>query len=579
MTIAEKLKHKYALSDTGAKGMLRAIAAVTLSNLVLMLPVGLLYKLASCLLDGTAPAEQSTFFIIAIIAVLLLIALTAVIQYRATFLSTYIESGVRRRTLAEKLRKIPLSFFGKKDLADLTNTIMTDCAMIETGSSHWIPELAGAVISTTLVVISLFFFEWRMALAAVWVMPVAFIIVLCSRKLMGKVQEKTVKYRIDCLDGIQEGLETLRDLRSYNMTDTYSEGLNKKIKAVEKHAIVAEFANAAFVCAAQMILKFGISTVAVVGGSLLVKGEISALTFFMFLLVVTRMYEPLQIALQNLAAIISIDVNCKRMDDILSHEEQTGSEVLTNKGYDIVFDHVAFSYKDGEQVLSDVSFTAKQGEVTALIGPSGGGKTTVSRLAARFWDNDKGKITVGGMNVSEIDPEKLLSLYSIVFQDVTLFNNTVMENIRIGKKDATDEEVMAAARLAHCEEFVEKMPEKWNSMIGENGSELSGGERQRISIARAFLKDAPIILMDEATASLDVDNESLIQESVSKLIRNKTVLIIAHRMRTVDGVDKIVVLKDGKVAESGTPAELKNANGIYKHMFDVQLCTEQWKYQ
>lgn len=579
MTIAEKLKHKYALSDTGAKGMLRAIAAVTLSNLVLMLPVGLLYKLASCLLDGTAPAEQSTFFIIAIIAVLLLIALTAVIQYRATFLSTYIESGVRRRTLAEKLRKIPLSFFGKKDLADLTNTIMTDCAMIETGSSHWIPELAGAVISTTLVVISLFFFEWRMALAAVWVMPVAFIIVLCSRKLMGKVQEKTVKYRIDCLDGIQEGLETLRDLRSYNMTDTYSEGLNKKIKAVEKHAIVAEFANAAFVCAAQMILKFGIGTVAVVGGSLLVKGEISALTFFMFLLVVTRMYEPLQIALQNLAAIISIDVNCKRMDDILSHEEQTGSEVLTNKGYDIVFDHVAFSYKDGEQVLSDVSFTAKQGEVTALIGPSGGGKTTVSRLAVRFWDNDKGKITVGGMNVSEIDPEKLLSLYSIVFQDVTLFNNTVMENIRIGKKDATDEEVMAAARLAHCEEFVEKMPEKWNSMIGENGSELSGGERQRISIARAFLKDAPIILMDEATASLDVDNESLIQESVSKLIRNKTVLIIAHRMRTVDGVDKIVVLKDGKVAESGTPAELKNANGIYKHMFDVQLCTEQWKYQ
>ncbi len=579
MTITEKLKHKYALSDTGAKGMLRAIAAVTLSNLVLMLPVGLLYKLASCLLDGTAPAEQSTFFIIAIIAVLLLIALTAVIQYRATFLSTYIESGVRRRTLAEKLRKIPLSFFGKKDLADLTNTIMTDCAMIETGSSHWIPELAGAVISTTLVVISLFFFEWRMALAAVWVMPVAFIIVLCSRKLMGKVQEKTVKYRIDCLDGIQEGLETLRDLRSYNMTDTYSEGLNKKIKAVEKHAIVAEFANAAFVCAAQMILKFGIGTVAVVGGSLLVKGEISALTFFMFLLVVTRMYEPLQIALQNLAAIISIDVNCKRMDDILSHEEQTGSEVLTNKGYDIVFDHVAFSYKDGEQVLSDVSFTAKQGEVTALIGPSGGGKTTVSRLAARFWDNDKGKITVGGVNVSEIDPEKLLSLYSIVFQDVTLFNNTVMENIRIGKKDATDEEVMAAARLAHCEEFVEKMPEKWNSMIGENGSELSGGERQRISIARAFLKDAPIILMDEATASLDVDNESLIQESVSKLIRNKTVLIIAHRMRTVDGVDKIVVLKDGKVAESGTPAELKNANGIYKHMFDVQLCTEQWKYQ
>lgn len=579
MKLTEKLKHKYALSDKGAKGMIRAVAAVTLSNVILMIPVGLLYMLSSYLLDGELPREKFGFFIAAIVIVLLLIAGSTVIQYCATFLSTYIESGVRRRTLAEKLRKIPLSFFGKKDLADLTNTIMSDCASIETASSHFIPEFAGAMFSTTIVVISLFFFNWKMALAAVWVMPVALIIVLSSKKVMNRVHNKTMKYKLDCLDGIQEGLETLRDLRSYNMTATYSEGLNKKIKAVENHSIVAEFSNAAFVCSAQMILKLGMGTVAVVGSALLVKGEIDVLTFFMFLLVVTRMYEPLQIALQNLSAMISIEVNCSRMDEILSHEEQTGRESLDNKGYDIAFDHVAFSYKDGEQVLSDVSFTAKQGEVTALIGPSGGGKTTVSRLAARFWDNNKGSITVGGMNVSETDPEKLLSLYSIVFQDVTLFNNTVMENIRIGKKDATDEEVMAAAKLAHCEEFVEKMPDKWNSMIGENGSELSGGERQRISIARAFLKDAPIILMDEATASLDVDNESLIQESISKLIRNKTVMIIAHRMRTVNGVDKIVVLKDGKVAECGSPAELKKAGGIYKHMADMQLCTEQWKYQ
>lgn len=579
MKLTEKLKHKYALSDNGAKGMIKAFVAVTLADLVLMLPVGLLYMLSSYLLDGDLPREKFSFFIIAIIAVLILIALTAVFQYRSTFLSTYIESGVRRRTLAEKLRKIPLSFFGKKDLADLTNTIMSDCSLIETGSSHWIPELVGSIVSAAIVVISLFFFDWRMALAAVWVMPVAFIIVISSKTVMSKVHDKTMKYRVECLDGIQEGLETLRDLRSYNMTDTYMDGLNRKIKAVENHAIVAEFANAAFVCSAQMILKLGIGTVAVVGSALLIKGEISVLTLFMFLLVVTRMYEPFQIALQNVAAIISLDANCRRMDEILSHEEQTGSETLDNKGYDIKFDHVAFSYKDGEQVLSDVSFTAKQGEVTALIGPSGGGKTTVSRLAARFWDNDKGTITVGGMNVSKIDPEKLLSLYSIVFQDVTLFNNTVMENIRIGKKDATDEEVMAAARLAHCEDFIEKMPEKWNSLIGENGSELSGGERQRISIARAFLKDAPIILMDEATASLDVDNESLIQESISKLIRNKTVLIIAHRMRTVDGVDKIVVLKDGKVAEQGTPEELRKANGIYKHMAEMQLSSDRWKYQ
>ena len=575
----EKLKHKYALSDKGAKAMIQAFVSVTISNLVLMFPVGLLYVLSSYLLEGSLPKDKVTFFTVGVIAALVLIAVTTYIQYNATFLSTYVESGVRRRMLAEKLRKLPLSFFGKKDLSDLTNTIMADCALIETGSSHWIPELVGAFGSTTIIIISLLFFDWRMALAAIWVMPIAFIIVLSSKNVMGKVHAKSMEYKLSCLDGIQEGLETIRDLRSNNMTDSYMVGLNKKIKAVEDHSIVAEFANAAFVCSAQMILKLGIGTVAVTGSILLTKGEIRVLTFFMFLLVVTRMYEPLQVALQNLAAIISLNTNCARMDEILSHEEQTGRENMNNKGYDIAFEHVAFSYKDGEQVLQDVSFLAKQGEVTALIGPSGGGKTTVSRLAARFWDNNKGTITVGGMNVSEIDPEQLLSLYSIVFQDVTLFNNTIMENIRIGKKDATDEEVMEAARLANCTDFVEKLPDQWDTMIGENGSELSGGERQRISIARAFLKDAPIILMDEATASLDVDNESAIQESISKLIQNKTVLIIAHRMRTVDGVDKIVVLKDGTVAEQGTPEQLKQQNGIYKHMVDLQLQSEQWKYQ
>lgn len=572
----EKLRHKYALSEKGAKDMVRAFIAVTISNLVLMLPVGLLYKLSSYLLEGELKKSELPFFIIAIVITLILIAVTTFIQYNATFLSTYVESGIRRRGLAEKLRKLPLSFFGKKDLADLTNTIMTDCATIETASSHWIPELVGALLSTTIIVISLFFFDWRMALAAVWVMPVAFIVVLLSRKTMKKVQNKTVKYRVECLSGIQEGLECLRDLKSYNMTDTYMDGLETKIRNVEKHAVVAEFTNAAFVCSAQMILKFGIATVAVTGSALLIKGDITVLTFFMFLLVVTRMYEPLQISLQNLSAIINMSKSCERMDEILSHKEQTGTGSLTNDGYDIVFEHVAFSYEDGEKVLSDVSFTAKQGEVTALIGPSGGGKTTVSRLAARFWDNNSGTITVGGMKVTDVEPEKLLSLYSIVFQDVTLFNNTVMENIRIGKKDATDEEVIAAARLANCEEFVERMPDKWNSMIGENGSELSGGERQRISIARAFLKDAPIILLDEATASLDVDNESLIQESISKLIENKTVLIIAHRMRTVAGVDKIVVLKDGEVAEMGSPAQLMKKGGIYKHMCETQLKSEKW---
>lgn len=569
--MVQMLKHKYALSDKGAKDMIKAFFAVTLANLALMLPVGLLYVLTAYLLDGELPKDKVGFFVAGIIISLILIILTTIFQYRSTFLSTYVESGVRRRCLAEKLRKLPLSYFGRKDLSDLTNTIMSDCALIETGSSHWIPELVGSFISSAIIVISLFAFNWKMALAAVWVMPVAFLIVFFARRVMDSLNQKSLAYKLNCLEGIQEGLETVRDLRSNNMADAYMAGLNKKIKAVEKHSLVSEFVTAVFVSSAQMILKFGIGTVAVVGSALLIKGEINVVTFFMFLLVVTRMYDPLQIALQNFAAIISLDTNCRRMDEILSHPEQTGRDRLDNKGYDIEFSNVAFSYNDGEQVLKDVTFTAKQGEVTALIGPSGGGKTTVSRMATRFWDYDEGKITVGGMEVARIDPEKLMSLYSIVFQDVILFNNTIMENIRIGKKDATDEEVLQAARYAHCEEFVEKLPDKWNTMVGENGSELSGGERQRISIARAFLKDAPIILMDEATASLDVDNESLIQESISNLIQNKTVLIIAHRMRTVDGADKIVVLKDGVVAEQGSPAELKKQNGIYHHMMELQL--------
>ena len=579
MTINEKLKHKYALSDYGARGMLRAFLAVTLANLVLMLPVGLLYVLVRNLLSGSVSAAALPFFVGGIVAACALIVLTTVFQYRSTFLTTYVESGIRRRTLAEKLRKLPLSFFGKKDLADLTSTIMGDCAVLETASSHWIPELVGSLVSTTVVVLSLFFFNWKMTLAAVWVMPVAFVIVVSSRKFEYKVSEKGMKYKLACADGIQEGLETVRDLKSYNAAENYLEGFSEKVRAVEKHSIVAEFATAAFVVSAQMVLKLGIGTVAVTGAVLLASGEIDTLTFFMYLLVVSRMYDPLQVSLQNLAAIISCDVRCSRMDEILSHGEQTGKAELSNNGYDITFENVGFSYNDGKEILKNVSFTARQGEVTALIGPSGSGKTTVSRLAARFWDLNRGKITVGGMNISKIDPETLLGMYSIVFQDVTLFNNTVMENIRIGRKDATDDEVIEAARLARCDDFVEKLPEKWNTVIGENGSELSGGERQRISIARAFLKDAPIILLDEATASLDVDNETLVQESLSRLIKNKTVLIIAHRMRTVASADKIVVLKDGVVAEQGSPADLREKGGIYSKMISTQLKAIEWKYE
>ena len=573
----KKLQKKYALSEQGAKDLIKGCLACVLQNLSFMFPVGLLYYLVGDLMNGGVPGGKIPFYVAGCVVCIGLILLTTFFQYNATYFATYKESGIRRITLAEHLRKIPLSFFGKKDLADLTSTIMADCTFLEQSFSHFIPELAGSIISTVLISIGLLFTDWRMALAALWVLPVAFAIVGFSAKIQENLNQKAMDVKMACADGIQECIETVRDLKANNAEQAYLKGLEKKIRAVEYRSILNEFGLAAFVVSASLVLKLGIATVALVGAVLLMQGSLSVLTFFMFLLVVSRLYDPLQGALQNLAAVISTRTNIARMNEILDHPIQQGSDRLSNQGYDIVFDHVGFAYNTGETVLKDVSFTAKQGEVTALVGPSGGGKTTVSRLAARFWDINRGKITVGGMDVSQIDPETLLSLYSIVFQDVTLFDNTILENIRIGNKDATDEQVIAAAKLANVDEFAEKLPDGWHTNIGENGCELSGGERQRISIARAFLKNAPIILLDEATASLDVENETLIQTALSRLIADKTVLVIAHRMRTVAGADKIVVLSDGTVAEEGAPKNLAEKNGVYAHMVKLQTESQNWK--
>lgn len=439
------------------------------------------------------------------------------------------------------------------------------------------PELVGFVISTLLIAVGIFIFNWKMALAALWVLPVSFGILLLTSGIMRRSERKVNQAQISCADGIQECLESVRDLKANNVEDEYLKGLDAKIKMVEKQTVVSELTHAVCNTSARMILKLGIATTVLVGGTLLVDGEISLLTLFAFLILVSRVYAPLIGALDNLIAVMMmLNIQCRRMDEILNHPEQEGADKLINKGYDITFDHVGFSYNSGETVLRDVSFTAKQGQVTALVGPSGGGKTMVSRLAARFWDIQKGKITVGGMDISKIDPESLISLYSIVFQDVTLFNNTVMENIRLGRKGASDAEVLEAARLANVDKFAEKLSDKWNTLIGENGCELSGGERQRISIARAFLKNAPIILLDEATASLDVENETLIQKSLSRLIQNKTVIIIAYRMRTVAGADKIVVLSEGTVAEQGNSEMLLKKNGIYARMVNLQTQSQNW---
>lgn len=541
-------KQKYALSDEGAKSMLIASAANVFYNLALFSPVILLYILIQDImsdhLEGRLP-----FYIIGVSIWVIIMTITTVIQYNSCYFSTYRESGVRRITLAEKLRRLPLSFFAKKDSADLTSTLMDDAASIEQASSHFIPQLNGSIISTCLIAVCLFFINWKMALAVVWVLPLSMLIVALSRKVQYKLGKRKSAAAVEMTEKIQECLETVRDLRQNNAQHSYFEDIKKKIHEVEKRMLWSELGTGLFVCNAELLLKFGIATTALVGAMLLRSGELGVLEFLLFLVIASRIYDPLTTSLEHFAAIIALDVNCERLNDILLHKEQTGSEELKVKGGDIEFQDVTFSYEDGKKILDGVSFVAKQGEVTALIGASGSGKTTVSRLAARFWDIDSGRITVGGQDISKVDPEILMNLYSIVFQDVTLFNNTIMENIRIGDKNATDEQVMQAAEWANCTEFIENLPDKWQTIIGENGKKLSGGERQRISIARAFLKNAPIIFLDEASASLDVENETLIQQSISKLIKGKTVLVIAHRMRTVAGANKIITIKEGKAIE------------------------------
>lgn len=571
-----RIMKRFALSEDGARGLVQAVAACTVSNIVLMLPVGLLYYLTSDFLDGALPENHIALYLTGIIIVLLLIFLSEFWKYNATYFSTYRESGVSRIRLAEKLRRLPLSFFGKKDLADLTNTIMGDVSVTEQMFSHYVPQFYGSIISSCLIAVCLFFYDWRLAAAALWVLPVALLIVGFSKKAQNYFSRRKSISEIAVQDGVQECLEAVRDLKSSNAEKEYLDELYKKIDGLEVRQIKSELGTAMFVAPAQMIMKFGIATTALVGSMMLINGTLKLITFFMFMLVISRIYEPLSLTLQNLAAINSLQINIDRMNEIESCVEQEGKKEFEPSGWDIAFENVGFSYNSDEAVLRNVSFIAKQGEVTALIGPSGGGKSTAAKLAARFWDADCGRITVGGVDVSSVEPERLLTAFSIVFQDVTLFNNTVMENIRLGRKDALDEEVIEAARLANCEEFIEKLPEKWNSNIGENGSELSGGERQRISIARAFLKDAPIILLDEATASLDAENETTIQSALSRLIKNKTVLLIAHRMRTVAGADKVVVLSDGTVAEQGRPDELLGKNGIYARMVRLQTESSEW---
>ena len=575
----KNFQRKYALTDQGVKNAKKGAFWTVIVNLVVMDGMGILYLLMyglmGTLTDG-APLPGPALFLGLVIAFVILSFVTHLQQYHATYGLVYNEVKSTRLSLAERLRKLPLGYFGKRDLADLTETLMGDVNRMEHVWSHVLGYLYGAYISTSIIAVCLLVYDWRLAIACLWGVPVAFGLLFGTRKISARASERTKQAAIRVSDGIQEALENVREIRATNQEARYLAGLNQKIDDHEKVTIQGELRTGIFVNAASVIMRLGVATTILVGASLILSGQIDFMLLFLFLLVITRVYAPFDQSLALIAEMFVSQVSADRMNEIYDTPIAEGTERFQPKGHDIVFDHVGFAY-DKKKVLDGVSFTAREGEVTALVGPSGSGKSTCARLAARLWDVTEGTIRVGGVDISTVDPEALLTDYSMVFQDVVLFDDTVMENIRLGKRGATDEEVRAAAEAANCGEFIRRLPQGYDTPIGENGAKLSGGERQRISIARALLKNAPIVLLDEATASLDVENETKVQGALSRLLAGKTVLVIAHRMRTVAGADHIVVLENGHVAEQGTPAELMERGGLYRRMVELQSESARWK--
>ena len=575
----KKFQRKYALTDQGVQNTKKGAFWTVIVNLVVMGGVSVLYLMMSGFMDtltngSPLPGVWLPIALTVLFAVLSFV--THLQQYRATYGLVYGEVKATRLRLAERLRKLPLGYFGKRDLADLTETLMGDVNRMEHVWSHVLGYLYGAYISTAIIAVCLLVYDWRLAIACLWGVPVAFALLFGSRRFASRAAERTKAAGIRVSDGIQEALENVREIRATNQEERYLAGLDRKIDEHERIMIRGELGTGVFVNAASVIMRLGVATTILVGAQSILSGRIDFMLLFLFLLVITRVYAPFDQSLALIAEMFVSQVSADRMNEIYETPIAEGSETFAPRGHDIVFDHVSFAY-DQKDVLRDVSFTAKEGEVTALVGPSGSGKSTCARLAARLWDVTKGSIKVGGVDISTIDPEVLLRDYSMVFQDVVLFDDTVMENIRLGKRGASDEEVRAAAQAANCEEFVRRLPKGYDTPIGENGARLSGGERQRISIARALLKDAPIVLLDEATASLDVENETKVQEALSRLLAGKTVLVIAHRMRTVEAADKIVVLADGKVAEQGSPSELMAKRGLFYRMVELQRQSAGWK--
>ncbi|PST48860.1 ABC transporter ATP-binding protein [Bifidobacterium callitrichos] len=591
-------RDRFVLTQTGGKALVSGAIACAVGNFSLMLSMGVIYlavnRYVNHLSDPGAPLPEFWPFVAMSIAVLIVMFLAQWWQYDSTYNEIYGESARTRLSLAEKLRMLPMSFFSRRSIADLTTAVLTDCASLEQLFSHVMPELFGTTVSTIVVSVVLFIYDWRMALAMIWVLPIAVLLLLLSRKLQQSLTSAFTKARLSVASGIQESLECAAQLRASGQTDRYLEGLDRKIDAAEHAQVRSELIPGTIVSGAQILLTVGKASIILVGANLIAAGETDFVTYMMFLLCAALIYAPIAVIFESIAELMEVDMHAARLREIHREPVQQGCERFEPNGHDITFAHVTFSYEgdadgaskvsadavdsstDEDAVLSDVSFTARQGEVTALVGPSGGGKSTVTKLAARFWDADSGTVTVGGVDVSGVAPETLLTDYAIVFQDVVLFNDTIRENIRLGRRGASDAEVLAAAQAANCDEFVSLLPDGYDTVIGENGSTLSGGERQRISIARALLKNAPIVLLDEATASLDVENETKVQGALSRLLRDKTVLVIAHRMRTVMNADKIVVLDGGHVVEEGTPAQLITAGGEFAHMVALQSDAQSW---
>ena len=573
-----KFQRKYALTGQGVENVKKGTFWTVIVNLVVMGGVSILYLVMSGLmtaLTGGASLPSALPVLAGLGIFVLLSFLTHLQQYKATYGLVYREVKATRLRLAERLRKLPLGYFGKRDLADLTETLMGDVNRMEHVWSHVLGYLYGSYISTAVIAVCLLWYDWRLMIACLWGVPVAFVLLFGSRKSTERQAEQTKEAAVRVSDGMQEALENVREIRAANQEDRYLSGLYRKIDDHERVMIRGELVTGLFVNGASVIMRLGVATTILVGAQLILAGQIDFMLLFLFLMVITRIYAPFDQSLALIAELFVSQVSADRMNGLFDTPIAEGTETFCPKGYDIVFDHVDFAY-DKEAVLQDVSFTAREGEITALVGPSGSGKSTCARLAARLWDVTGGSIRVGGVDIATVDPEMLLSDYSMVFQEVVLFDDTVMENIRLGKRGASDAEVIAAAKAANCQEFVSKLPHGYQTPIGENGAKLSGGERQRISIARALLKDAPIVLLDEATASLDVENETKVQEALSRLLTGKTVLVIAHRMRTVAAADHIVVLKEGKVAQQGTPKELMAQGGLYRRMVELQSESARW---